>query len=80
MNDFVIRLIRTYVPILAGALVAWLLTLGVAVDVETQPGLVIAFTGLLQAAYYTLVTLLAKKFPKIEILLGSKKTPEYTQK
>ena len=79
MNDFVTGLIRTYVPIIVGAVVAWLLTLGIDLDAETQAGLVIALTGVLQAAYYTLIRLVAKKFPWVESLLGSSKKPEYKE-
>ena len=77
MSDFVTRQIRTWTPIAVGAVVSWLLTLGVELDTDTQTGLVIALTGLLQALYYTVVTLIAKKFPWAEALLGSTKAPEY---
>lgn len=77
MNDIVTRFIKTYTPIAVGALVAWLLTLGVQVDVATQAGLIITVTGLLQALYYAIAIWLAHKWPKFEILLGSTKTPEY---
>lgn len=79
MNDFITRQIRTYVPMAVGALVAWVATLGLNLDAETQTGLVVALTGFIQALYYLVVTSLAKKFPKIEILLGSSKTPEYNK-
>lgn len=77
MSDIVTSLIRTYVPSAVGALLAWLLTLGVQVDAETQLGLVTALTGLLIALYYTLIRLLEKKYPKIGVLLGSAKKPTY---
>lgn len=77
MTNFVLSLIRTYVPIAVGAVVAWLVTLGVEVDVNTQAGLVVALTGVLQAVYYTVVRLLEKKFPKVGVLLGSATTPTY---
>ena len=79
MHDLITRLTRTYVPIAAGAIVAWLLTIGVEIDTETQASRIIVLTGLTQALYYTLVTYLARKFPKLEVLLGSKQPPEYNK-
>ena len=79
MTNYVTRLVRTYVPIIVGAFAAWLLTIGIEIDSDTQAGIIVALTGLLQAVYYTLVTLIAKKFPKLEVLLGSKQTPEYNK-
>lgn len=77
MSDFVTRQIRTYVPLAVGALISWLATIGLTLDAETQAGLVVALTGTTQALYYLLASLLARKFPKLEVLLGSKKAPEY---
>jgi len=79
MNDFVIGLIRTYVPIAVGAGVAWLVTLGVDLDAGTQTSAVIALTGALQAVYYTAVRYAAEKWPKAGILLGVNKAPAYDQ-
>jgi len=77
MNNFVTSQIRTYAPILIGGLISWLALKGIALDTETQSGLVIAFTGLLQAVYYFLARLLERKFPQLGFLLGSAKTPVY---
>lgn len=79
MNDFVIGLIRTYVPIGVGALIAWLVTLGVNIDAETQAALVIAGTGVLQAVYYTVVRVVAERFPWVGALLGVNKAPTYSE-
>lgn len=76
MNTLVLSLIRTYVPILIGGLVAWLLTIGVDLDAEAQAGLIVALTGVLQAVYYTAVRLLEQRFPGVGVLLGSAKTPD----
>lgn len=80
MNDLVTRLIRTYTPIIIGGIVSWLITKGVEIDESTKAAAIITLTGFLQALYYTAVSVIAKKFPAIEILLGSKKAPEYEQK
>jgi hypothetical protein len=77
VNDFITRQIKTYVPIAVGAFIAWLATLGMDLDAETQSGLIVFLTGLSQALYYALVVFLARKFPKLEILLGSIKRPDY---
>lgn len=77
MTNFVTSLIRTWTPIIVGAFVSWLLTLGIDVDADTQAALIISVTALLQGLYYLVVRLLEKKWPKIGVLLGSLKTPEY---
>lgn len=80
MNSFVTSFIRTYVPIAVGALVSYLLTLGISLDADAQSGLVIFLTGLTQAVYYLIARLLEKKFPQVgALLLGSSKTPVYRE-
>lgn len=68
-------LIRTYVPVLVGAFIAWLITLGVEVDPSTQAGLTTGLTGLVIIVYYTVVRLLEKRWPFLSVLLGSKQIP-----
>lgn len=77
MNSFIISQIRTYVPILVGALAAWLLTKGVELDTDTQAGLIVFLTGLLQGLYYLIVRLLEKRWPKVGVLLGVASKPVY---
>lgn len=79
MQNFVTSLIRTYVPIIVGALVAWLVTVGVELDADTQAGLIVAMTGALQAVYYLVVRLLERKFPQLGVLLGSAQKPVYVE-
>ena len=76
MNTLALSLIRTYAPILVGALASWLLTVGLDIDSETQAGLVIFLTGLLQAVYYTVVRVAEQRFPGIGVLLGAAKSPD----
>jgi hypothetical protein len=78
LNDTLIGLIRTWVPIAVGAAISWLATAGLELDKETQAAAIVAATGAIQAAYYTLVRLLENKYPAIGWLLGSAKTPTYT--
>lgn len=78
MNDIITSLIRTYVPIAVGTVISWLATRGLNIDEATGAALVAGLTGVCIAVYYTVVRLLERKFPKIGLLLGSAKTPEYT--
>lgn len=77
MSDFAISQIRTYVPVVVGALVAWLTSMGLQLDAETQTGFIVALTGVTQAVYYFIVRVLEQKWSWVGVLLGSKKTPEY---
>lgn len=80
MNNFVTSLIRTYVPIVVGAIASYLVTAGIEIDANAQLGLVTFLTAVLQGAYYLAARLLEKKFPSIGgLLLGSSKKPEYTE-
>ena len=79
MNNYIVSLIRTYVPIGVGAVLSWLLTKNVQIDSETQTGLVIGITGMLQGLYYALVRILEVKFPFLGFLIGSSKKPKYEE-
>lgn len=76
MNALAISIIRTYVPIIVGGLVAWLLTLGIELDASTQTSLIIALTGLIQAVYYAGVRALETRYPAVGVLLGVAKSPD----
>jgi hypothetical protein len=78
LNDTLIGLIRTWVPITVGAALSWLATNGLELDKETQTAAIVASTGAIQALYYTTVRLLENKVPQIGWLLGSAKTPSYS--
>ena len=78
MSNFITSQIRTWTPIAIGALVSWLALKGIELDAETQAGLIVALTGVLQAIYYTVARLIEQKWPHIGgLLLGSTKTPDY---
>ncbi|GAA2618675.1 hypothetical protein SMC26_40240 [Actinomadura fulvescens] len=77
MSDELTSLIRTYVPIAVGALVAWLATLGVEVDDATSTALVVGITGVATAGYYTLVRLAESRWPWVGKLLGAARPPSY---
>jgi hypothetical protein len=77
INDTLIGLIRTWVPIGVGAAISWLATNGLELDEETRTAAIVATTGAIQALYYTVVRLLENKVPAVGWLLGSAKTPTY---
>ena len=79
MNSFVTSLIRTWVPITVGALVSYLVTLGIELDVDAQTGLVVFLTAFLQGAYYLLVRVFERRYPRLGLLLGSESQPKYVE-
>lgn len=79
MTDFATSLIRTYVPIAVGALIAFLATRGIDIDANAQAGLITFVTAMLQGLYYLVARLLESKFPQLGFLLGSTKKPEYIE-
>lgn len=72
MTDFLISLVRTYVPIVIGYLVSIGLLPSDLSDEATA-----AFTGLIIGAYYLLARLLEKRWPIFGWLLGAPKQPSY---
>jgi len=80
MSDFIVSQIRTYVPMLAGMVIAWLAAQGI-LDEETSKTALINMTALLTALfsglYYFLVRVLASWKPVFGYLLGVNKAPEY---
>ncbi len=77
MNDLAISTIRTAVPTFVAAFAAILAGWGLPLDDVALQGFqafVLAFTT---GVYYLVVRLLAQKYPKLEWLLGSPKTPTY---
>lgn len=77
MNSFAVSLIRTNVPVLVGALISWLITLGVDVPEGSEEGLIVGLTALLIAVYYTTVRFLEKRWPAFGFLLGTRQEPTY---
>lgn len=78
-QDYLTAQIRTYVPIGVGALITWLLSLGIDVGAQAQVGLVTFGTALITAGYYTAATAIQKRWPLAgRFLLGSSKAPSYS--
>lgn len=82
MNDYLVGHIRTIVPMVVGAFIGWLVTLGILdpeAAIETQVALISGVTTICQAAYYALVRALAERFPWVGIFLGVNKAPDYAR-
>ena len=69
MNPLAANLIRTYVPIIVGAVVSYLVAHGIQVDPSTSAALIIAMTGIFTAAYYTIARVLEEKWPALGAIL-----------
>jgi len=80
MSDFIISQIRTYVPMIVGAVVSWLIVKGV-IDEASSQELITSWTAALTAAagavYYFVVRVLASKWGWFGYLLGVNVKPEY---
>jgi uncharacterized membrane protein (DUF441 family) len=80
MSDYLISLIRTWVPVGIGSALAWLATFGVDLDADTQAGLVVTLTAVVIAVYYAVVRKLEQRWPaigRVLLGLGAAKTPVY---
>lgn len=73
MSDFIVSLVRTWVPIGVG----YVVSLGILPDDLSDEATAAATAGII-ALYYALARLLESKFPKLGFLLGVPKTPTYT--
>lgn len=79
MSDFIISQIRTYVPLIVGAIVAWLTTKGIKINPSDASTVVPFLTAVFSGLYYTIVRLLESKFPQMGWLLGIAKKVTYTK-
>lgn len=71
-------LVRTYVPWIVGAIIGWLISLGVPLDPEVETSLTAVIMLAASIIYYALARL-AETYvsPKLGRLLGSAKAPTY---
>lgn len=73
-------IVRTYVPLVVGALAAYLIARGLPVPGEVATAATVALTAALQGFYYVGVRLLEEQVnPKFGRLLGREKKPTYDQ-
>jgi hypothetical protein len=71
-------IVRTLVPVIVGAVLTWVTTLGVELDPEFEGALTLVITAVFTAVYYIAVRLLETHVtPKLGWLLGSAKQPDY---
>lgn len=79
MSNLIESLIRTYCPIIVGALTSYLVVKhGIVVPEDITLAATVALTGALQAAYYGAVRLLERRWPAAGVLLGKASQPDYT--
>lgn len=76
MNDFVTSLIRTYVPVVVGAVVAYVTRKLGWVTPDTTAAAT-AFTGVVIGLYYAAARALEKRYPVLGWLLGRPAQPTY---
>jgi hypothetical protein len=74
MSDYIVSLIRTYVPMAVGFVAAWLLTLGIEID---SAALELALVSILSGAYYALIRWAESRWPWFGKLLGKQTAPTY---
>lgn len=80
LTNYVTSLIRTWVPIGVGLLVAFLAThFHVVLSTKTSDALVAVVTAAAGALYYSVVRLLEERFPQLGWLLGKPARPHYAQ-
>jgi len=73
VSDYVVSLIRTWVPILVGLVSGWALNQGIHIPADAQ----VAATGAIIALYYAVVRGLETRWPWVGWLLGQAKAPTY---
>ena len=72
-------LIRTYTPVLVGALVTFLSRKwGIIIDEDASADLTLALGGIATLVFYTVVRILEKEIPAVGWLLGLAKQPAYS--
>lgn len=77
MSQYIVSVIRTWVPIIVGWLVSQLLIIGVVLDEDTSKLLESAISAVTIALYYALARWLETKFPNAGVLLGWIRQPVY---
>lgn len=77
ISDYVASVIRTVVPTAVGAIIAWLVSLGIELPATAKDILSPALAFGAAILYYLLVRWLEKRWPKLGILLGVPKQPVY---
>lgn len=76
MKDYIFSLIRTWTPIAAGQVAAWLALINIQLDGDSKLALSSFLGGVLSAVYYAVVRLIEQKWPGAGVLLGVAKSPD----
>lgn len=76
VSDYLVSIVRTFVPAVVGYVIAVLTGLGIDVD---PTALEVVVTGLVVGGYYALVRALEKVNPWFGVLLGWVATPTYVK-
>lgn len=69
-------IVRTIVPVIVGAIVSYLATIGVTLPDDVMSALSVIITAAASAAYYVAVRWLEQKWPHLGVLLGWAAVPE----
>lgn len=80
MNDYLVSLIRTWVPIGIGSLITWLsVSYGVVLSDDSSKYLILGAVGLVVGLYYAIARAVEAKFPALgRLLVGlGARTPVY---
>lgn len=71
MSNLVPSIVRTATPYIYGLVATMLLKkFGYAIDEKTSGEMMAAISGLLSAGIYIAIRIAARKYPKLELLLG----------
>jgi hypothetical protein len=76
VSDYLVSLVRTFVPVVVGYLLSVLTGLGIDVDPTAAETII---SGLFIGGYYALARALEKAQPWFGVLLGWKATPTYVK-
>jgi hypothetical protein len=77
MSDFLISLVRTWVPVGVGAVLSYLASLGVEWEPDTEAAVGFAAVAVITALYYWGARALETRWPVFGLLLGARKAPTY---
>jgi hypothetical protein len=80
LHDYLLSLIRTYVPVAIGTVLTYLAThFNVVLPEDASAGLLIGATGIVVGLYYGLVRALETRWPWFGKLLGKQAQPAYVE-
>lgn len=74
-------LVRTFTPIIVGAVLGWFTTTGITLDDQFEGAITLLISGALSGVYYVAARLLeVYASPKFGWLLGLARQPDYVKK